>query len=204
MTDCFALLEEPRRPWVDPELLRRKFLAMSARFHPDHVHQAPEAERRAAEQMCAELSAAYQCLRETGHRLRHLLELERGEKPPGLQQPGPELADLIFETGALCRQADGFLAQKAGTTSPVLQAALFEQSQSWTDRLQAMQQKLNTRRDELETELKSMNAAWESVPETAARSAALPLKRLEELCRLSGYLARWSEQVQERLVQLAL
>jgi hypothetical protein len=31
----------------------------------------------------------------------------------------------------------------------------------------------------------------------------LPLGRLEELYRLFGYFARWSEQIQERVVQLS-
>ena len=66
-----------------------------------------------------------------------------------------------------------------------------------------MRQKINARRDEMTAELKAMNAAWESAPVAAARREALPLKRLEELCRLAGYLARWAEQVQERLVQLS-
>ena len=119
----FALLDEPRRPWVDPELLHQKFLALSARFHPDRVHEAPAAERQAAERSYAELSAACQCLREPAERLRHLLELELGEKPAGLQRLTPEMTDFFFEAGQLCREADAFRAEKAKVTSPVLQAA---------------------------------------------------------------------------------
>src|SRR5262245_34160130 len=48
MLDCFALLEQPRRPWLDSETLKNKFLDLSARVHPDRVHQASEAERKAA------------------------------------------------------------------------------------------------------------------------------------------------------------
>lgn len=202
-TDCFALLGEPRRPWIDPELLKLKFHAHSARFHPDRVHTAPEAERHAAEKSYAELSSAYQCLREPGERLRHLLELELGEKPAGLQPLAPEMTDFFFEAGRLCREADAFLAEKAKVTSPVLLAGLFERTQEWTERLGTMRQTINARRDELTAELKAMNAAWESAPPSKPRREALPLKRLEELCALSGYLTRWSGQVQERIMQLS-
>ncbi len=33
---------------------------------------------------------------------------------------------------------------------------------------------------------------------------ALPLDRLEQIYRLLGYFARWSEQLQERIFQLSL
>jgi DnaJ-domain-containing protein 1 len=203
VTDCFALFDEPRRPWIDPEQFRQKFLALSAKFHPDRVHNAPEAERQAAERAFAELSAAHQCLREPAERLRHLLELELGEKPAGLERPAPEMADFFFEAGRLCREAEAFRAEKARVTSPVLQAGLFEHGLEWTERLMALQQKINARRDELAAELKTMNAAWESAPENESRRATLPLERLEELCRLSGYLARWSARVQEQIAQLS-
>ena len=38
MTDYFFLLDEPRRPWLEPEAVRAKFLFLSAATHPDRVH----------------------------------------------------------------------------------------------------------------------------------------------------------------------
>jgi len=35
MTDYFALLDEPRRPWLDVSSLKQKFLARSSEVHPD-------------------------------------------------------------------------------------------------------------------------------------------------------------------------
>ena len=40
MTDAFALLSEPRRPWLDAEALKARFLPLSAAVHPDRVHSA--------------------------------------------------------------------------------------------------------------------------------------------------------------------
>ena len=45
MTDNFALLNEPRRPWLEANLLKQKFLALSADFHPDRIHNASESEK---------------------------------------------------------------------------------------------------------------------------------------------------------------
>ncbi len=199
MTDYFKLLEQPRRPWLDADLLKQTFLARSAQLHPDRVHNAPEAERHAAGERYAELNTAYQCLREPKERLRHLLELESGARSPDIQQVPPELTESFFEIGRLCREADGLIAEKEKTTSPILQARVFAQGAERTEQLMAMQQKIGGHREQLMTELKALNAAWES----PVAGASLPLARLEEVRRLLGYFSRWSEQIQERIVKLS-
>ncbi len=205
MTDNFALLDEPRRPWIDPEALKQKFLVLSTQVHPDRVHNAPAAERQAADRRYSELNSAYNCLREPKERLRHLLELERGAKPGDIQNVPPETTDLFFETGRLCKEADAFLAEKAKAGSPILKAQLFERSQECLGKLLEMQQKINTRRDELLAELKTMNPAWESAANEPARRGTIPLQleRLEEIYRLLGYLGRLRDQIQERSVRLS-
>jgi DnaJ-domain-containing protein 1 len=47
VTDYFALLDEPRQPWLDEEALKAKFFALSTSVHPDRVHALPEIERKA-------------------------------------------------------------------------------------------------------------------------------------------------------------
>lgn len=196
MTDYFKLLEQSRRPWLDAEALKQKFLELSAQAHPDRVHSAPEPERRAAERQAAELNAAYQCLREPKERLRHLLELEAGARPADIRAVPPELSEQFFEIGRLCRNADGLIAEKAKRASPLLQAALFARGAEVTEALAAMQQKIGARREELLAGLKVMDAAWD------ATATEHPRERLEEIRQLLGYFARWSEQLQERMVKL--
>jgi DnaJ-domain-containing protein 1 len=203
MTDNFALLDEPRRPWIDPDSLKEKFLALSFQVHPDRVHQAPETERRAAGERYSELNTAYNCLREPKDRLRHLLELELGAKPVDIQHVPQELMDSFFEVGRLCRDADAFIKERQMVTSPILKVQLFERGQEWTDQLNAIQRKINIRRDEFMLELKAMNSAWESATQSGVAREKLPLRRLEEIYRLLGYFARWSEQIQEQIVQLS-
>jgi DnaJ-domain-containing protein 1 len=205
MSDAFALLNEPRRPWLDTEALKQKFLPLSSAAHPDRTHNAPEAEKQQTNHRYAELNAAYNTLREPRDRLLHLLELEQGAKPSDIQRIPPGTMDLFVEVGQLCRDVDAFMAERANVTSPLLKVQMFERGMEWTDKLQALQQCINARRDELAAELQQMNTVWEVAPPigSAQRAAALPLERLEQIYRIFSYIARWSEQVQERNVQLA-
>ncbi len=210
MTDYFALLDESRRPWMDPASLKTKFLALTAEVHPDRVHTASEAEKQAANQRYAELNSAYNCLREPKGRLRHLLELERGSKPESVQKISPATMDCSLEVSrlcheGLCHEADAFLAGRAKAISPMLKVQLFEEAVELTEKLNAQLQELNVKRDRLVDELKNLNLAWESAPPVGspARVNALPCSRLEHIYRDFSYLARWAEQVRERIAQLS-
>jgi DnaJ-domain-containing protein 1 len=200
MTDNFALLNEPRRPWLDADSLKQKFLAQSANLHPDKIHSASDADKNIAAKKFAELNAAYNCLLEPKRRLLHLLELELGAKPRDIQQIPPALADLFAEVATVCKSADQFLAEKNKATSPLLQVQLFERGQDWIEKLNLLQRRLNELRGQVLAQLKSLDAKWFSAAENL-RHELLP--NLEELYRLFSYFNRWNNQVQERVVQLS-
>src|SRR5437899_9335984 len=187
MTDYFALLREQRRPWIDVDLLKQKFLALSAEVHPDRVHGAGESEKRAAQERYAELNAAYNCLREPKERLVHLLELETGAKPKQVQNVPSDLMDAFMEITNVCRGADAFLAEKTATASPLLKLQLFERGQEWTEKLMKLQGKINSWREELMSRLKEIDSEWEKNrnPGTAERQRLLG--SLESQCQLLGY-----------------
>jgi DnaJ-domain-containing protein 1 len=200
MTDCFALLEQPRQPWLNADILREKFLELSAPVHPDRLAAADEPERAAADTQFAELNTAYQTLRQTRSRLGHLLELETGAPPPRVENVSRTLADLFFQVSGLCRQADAFLASRTAATSPVIKAGFFAQGLEWIDRLQQFQQTLAQQTDALEKELESLSDPDASLPSRPA----WPVPRLEEIYRSLSYLTRWNAQLQERLVHLSV
>ncbi|HTX20878.1 MAG TPA: DnaJ domain-containing protein [Candidatus Aquilonibacter sp.] len=201
MTDYFALLDEPRRPWLDADLLKQKFLALSTSLHPDKIHAVDNSQKTAAAKTFAELNAAYNCLAEPKLRLLHLLELELGAKPKEIQQIPPALADLFAEVAVNCRNADAFLAEKGQATSPLLQVQLFERGQDWVEKLNSLQKKLNELRGQLTGELKSLDEKWMAAGDDSREEI---LRKLEELYRLFGYFNRWNSQIQERVVQLSL
>jgi hypothetical protein len=201
VTDNFALLNEPRRPWLDADLLKQKFLVLASDAHPDRVHNASEFEKSAVTKRYTELNAAYNCLAEPKSRLLHLLELELGAKPKDVQTIPSALADLFAEVSMVCRSADGFLAEKRKVTSPLLQVQLFARAQEWIEKLNSLQIKLNGLREKLTGELKSLDEQW--IQNNSETRGGL-LKKLEELYRLFGYFNRWNSQIQERVVQLTI
>jgi len=204
MIDYFVLLHQQCRPWLDPNVLKDKFLSLSADLHPDRIHGAAVEDRARAQEVYAELNAAYQCLREPKDRLRHLLELERGGTLEQVQNIPSALMNLSLEVGQACREVDVFLVQKAKATSPLLQVELFERGQEHLQKLTALVTQLESSRALLVAELKKADSIWMqgSVTEPAERKGQLA--RLEEIYRLLSYYERWSGHLRERIVQLSL
>jgi curved DNA-binding protein CbpA len=205
MTDYFEQLGEPRRPWLDPDPLKAKFLALSQEFHPDRVHGKCASEKEAATNRYASINAAYQCLRDPKERLHHLLELERGTRPGDIQRIPPGTMDLFVQVGQTCRDADEFLARRHASSSPMAKAQLFAEGLKWVDSLQTLQHAITTKHNEIAAELQFMNATFAAAPSLGSvdRPNHLPLDRLEQLYRALSYVSRWTDQIQERLVQLS-
>jgi curved DNA-binding protein CbpA len=204
MSDYFVVLEQPRRPWLDAEDLKRKYLALSASAHPDQMHGASPEQRQAASDHHAELNAAYQRLREPKDRLAHLIELEFGRRPTQVEDIPADAVELFLRIGRLCAEADAFLAGHIRISSPVVKATSFQGALEWTERLQTTQRELSIRQHRLEHRLKEIDAAWDSAQQSGQARPALPWAELEDLYRQFSFLRRWMEQLQERIVQLSL
>lgn len=199
-TDYFATLKEPRRPWLDANILKGKFLALSTEVHPDRVHQASLAEKESAHRLYLEIHAAYDCLREPKARLRHLLELERGARPPEVESVPPAILELFMKVNGVCREVDAFLAERSKVSSPVIKAQLFSQGLQHERQVTTLAADLNSRQESLQTELRVVNEAWTQTDALAGRGPLLD--RLETMYRLFSYFARWSAQLSERQFQL--
>jgi DnaJ-domain-containing protein 1 len=204
--DCFALLDEPRRPWLDAEALKEKFLARAAALHPDRFHASSPAEKEDASRRYAELNSAHARLRDTKDRLAHLLELESGGRPQDVQKVPPSAMELFFQIARLCQETDQFLAGRGQVTSPMLKVQTFERGLELTERISGLQQVLADSMESIEAQLRTLNDAWSAAPAVGSprRAGQLPLDRLEALYRESSFLARWRGQLQERFVQLSL
>ena len=201
MTDNFALLNEPRRPWLDPDALKQKFLVLASGAHPDRVHSASQSENAEITRRYTLLNAAYHCLAEPKSRLLHLLELELGIKPKDIQQIPTALADLFAKVATTCNRADQFLTEKSRVTSPLLQVQFIERGQDWVEQLNILKKRLSELHGKLADDLKSLDEKWMS-RETVSRREMLP--ELEEIYRLFSYFNRWNGQIQERIVRLSI
>ena len=204
MIDYFSLLGERRRPWLDPERLKRKFLELSAEVHPDRVHALGASERAAAQEKYMALNTAHQCLREPRDRIRHLLELERGAAPKGVQEIPADLMEFAMRVAGACREAEKVSAENAATLSPLLKVEYFERSQISIEKLQELLRALMQRRERLLTELRRIDEAWSKPVGGSAEGDDQALICLEEMLPLFAYFDRWIAQIQERIVRLSV
>ena len=203
MKDCFALLNEARRPWIEPDTLKQKFLALSSEAHPDRVHTASNVQKQEAQDRYVELNSAYNRLRDPKERLLHLIELERGTRPKDVQRIPPELSALFGDLNQACRETDALLAQKRQVTSPLLMVEMFDRAQQQTEKLLALQKTIAGKREAFLGEIQAIDREWEIHPDGSSPGRAKALEQLEELYPLLSYLTRWAAQLQERIVQLA-
>ena len=200
--DCFEPLDLPRAPWVDPELLQKKFHSLSNEIHPDRF-SSPE-EKQTAEKRFAEINRAWQTLRSTKSRLSHLVELETGEKLPHVQEVPEDAVALFPAVAALTRSVDQFLAE-ASQASPMLRVQHFEQALSWTEQVQDLQGKIGSIIRRLEEEACKLTPAWQEAPPPGdkSRTYALPLDPLRKIAAAIGFLEKWNAQLSDKLARLA-
>ena len=182
--DNFALLGQPRQPWLDPDSLKAAFLEISARRIPTAFQRRPRAEQAAATGRYAELNAAYNCLREPKQRLLHLLELESGAPPANVQDIPPGTMDLFMEIGQVCREADGILAAKAGRRRRCCRRNGSSRAWHAPKGSERCKSESSCGAMKLLAELKAMNAAWNAAPPPALLPA--PAR-----CRCGGW-RRWA------------
>ena len=187
MTDAFALLDEPRQPWLEVEALKTKFLTRSAATHPDKFTDPTEKET--AQTRFADLNSAHEILRDPKRRLQHLLTLERGHKPDEVHDILSATADLFQQVGQLLRDVDPFLVQREAETSPILKAQTYPEALDWLEKVNCLQQTLTQTLQHLDTQLQSLNENW--TPET-----------LEPLFHQYSYLQKWQEQLNDRAMRL--
>ena len=194
--DFFALLGEPRRPFLDPERIKDTFHRLSRTEHPDQQAGTDIDEAGAS---FAKLNQAQAVLRDPKSRLRHLLELEH----PEVRLSGPAnvpatLANLFAPIHELLRQADELLAKKVAAPSALAKALLARQE--WTLREQAETRlaEVEALQSAAEGELRVLDASWE----TGARDNSAAT--LHDFYQRFAYLGRWAEQLRERLFHLGL
>ncbi|MEO5753823.1 MAG: hypothetical protein ABIR38_03865 [Chthoniobacterales bacterium] len=176
MTDYFALLEEARRPWGDPEELKEKYFARA---------------REAAAN--AELNEAFRVLSDPKLRLHHLLTLIGADLTAGRPVP-PSVAELFWNTGTLLREVDKWLLRSAEASSALSRALLGGEKAHLERKLAAFSEQLDAvYADEIISLREIDNADWRN-----------DYPRLVELHDSISYLTRLRDQVKEKRLRLAL
>jgi curved DNA-binding protein CbpA len=182
MTDYFALLDQPRQPWLDPEGLKESFHARTRHSHPD---ARPESESD-----FAELNEAYQVLSDPKRRLHHLLAL-RGEAPKNAQTSVPSEIEAIFpEIAALTREAD-LLAEKLLLKTSTLSRSL-------------LQSEVFDTQKKIARFLTTIGALRNKALVRLAEIEATDSAEMHALYLQFSYLNRWLQQLQEKQLHLTL
>jgi hypothetical protein len=188
MTDHFAALEQPRRPWIDPEALKDFFHRASAEWHPD-VAGSGDAARFAA------VTAAYSALRDPVGRLRHLLELEAPEQLSRPQSTPPEFADLFMRVAGFRQALDALVKKESAASNALTRALLANERMALWHRVIALRDELDTAYEATVTRLCALDAEWEARPADA-------MERLAGLQQRFAYLTKWRAQIGESLFKL--
>jgi curved DNA-binding protein CbpA len=195
MIDYFALLDQPRAPWLDPDKLKDTYHRKTLQAHPDA--QAHGAAAGASDAAFTSLNEAYQVLQDPKRRLHHLLSLE-GAAPSSTDRTVPQqLHDLFPRIGALTQQSNLLLEKIRSTSNALGRSLLKPQILGVQKEAKETREQIQQLLDKSLEQLRQINTAW----------ANNPVEQIEELSNLYfafAYLTRWSAQLDEMTFQLSL
>jgi len=190
MTDHFACLGEPRRPWLDEEALKAKFHALTAEHHPDVAGaDAPD---------FSAINVAYGVLRDPRTRLRHLLELEAPGRLAGRQAVPPPIVELFTAMGDKKQSLDRFLEKRAAAGSALGRAMLASEQFRLQEEVEEWHGVLQAEKARWLDQIPALDDAWLAGP--AERDGVAV--RVAETAQALGYLEKWAAQLWDGLVKL--
>lgn len=188
MSNHFARFGLTPSPWVGIDLLKQRFLELSAAHHPDKA-----TDKNRAEQEFQAINQSYNILRNSRARLLHLLELHGRPKQEHVQNVPAEVMPFFMEVAHVTQRADALIKQKSAATSPMLKVQLMDQALNQTENIQSLQAKLRTSINQIEAQLKLTADNFPAVPTPPT------LNQLAQAAAALGFLERWSTQLQERI-----
>ena len=195
MIDYFALLDQPRAPWLDPNKLKDAFHQKTLQTHPDA--QKSHARADATDATFASLNEACQVLQDPKRRLHHLLSLE-GRAPSSTDQTIPkQLHDLFPAVGALTQRANLLLDRIRATSNALSRSLLKPQILEVQHEANEVRERIQNLSDASLAELRRINTAWAKNPEEQ-------IEGLSNLYFAFAFLSRWSTQLDEMTFQLSL
>ncbi|HEV2095801.1 MAG TPA: DnaJ domain-containing protein [Chthoniobacterales bacterium] len=186
MTDYFALLDLPRRPWLDEEEVKRQFHSFSRTLHPDaQNNRIPVAVETPS---FHDLNEAYGVLRDPRQRLRHFLALVEG---PTVGAMAGELQDLFASICEVMHAADRLLERHAATQGVLARSLLKAETVKIESAIGSTLKQLN----------ELYQQALSEVQKADARSTSDNPPDLTALAQINlnlTFLVRWLTQLEEK------
>ncbi len=187
MTDHFALLDQPRLPWLDPERLKQAFHEKTLHAHPDTQMSASNSAD--AEATFALINEAYQTLLDSRRRIQHLLAL-RGDAPASRFDSVPDdVAALFPAIATLTEEAQRVVAKAANATTALSRSLVTPERLQVRERIGELLRNLSELKTQTDEELKKCGTESESAS-------------LHRLYLRYSYLQRWIAQLEEHRLTL--
>ena len=193
MANHFARFGFEPRPWLDEEILKTRYLELSAQTHPD---KSSVDNRPASESDFKALNEAFNTLRNTRSRLLHLLEIGGLAKHEHVQNVPPDALEFFTIIARTTQDTDTLLKEKAAANSPMLKVQLMDRTLEQIDAMQSLQEKLRQKIAAIEEWLKGVSVEWQQEPD--GETIAL----LAQSAAALGFLEKWHAQLQERIAAL--
>jgi curved DNA-binding protein CbpA len=190
MIDYFAVLQQPRRAWLDAEKLKRNYQELTLTEHPDRRH-AEEAGSH-----FTVINEAYRVLSDPKLRLQHLLNLE-GHDARGNQSLSDELVQLFGEIGTFVHDTDELLEKLRSRNSALSKSLLQSDLVNARERASKLSGQLEKLYTDALDELQQLDSMWDE------RGHQL-IENLRKLYYRFAYVGRWMDQIRERQFQLSL
>jgi curved DNA-binding protein CbpA len=192
MIDYFALLQQPRRPWLDAEELKQKYHQLAAQAHPDR--QSIDSKNPNTD--FARLNVAYRVLLDPKLRLHHLLSLE-GMSLAGDKDVLDKLGDLFAQTGTFIHEVDRLLKETKEANSALSKSLLQSEILEKQSRTKDLLDRLNMLYQGALQELQALDRIWSGDRQQV-------LSAMRDMYQRLAYLTRWISQIEERQFQLSI
>jgi len=196
MIDYFALLDQPRAPWLEPDELKAAYHKKTLRAHPDAQTNRTSSDDDTNSSF-ANLNEAYQILQDPKRRLHHLLSLQNCPPSSANQTVPQDLHDLFPRVGALTERSRVLLEEIQATPNALSRSLLKPRVLEMQNETKAVRETIQNLSDASLDQLRQINRIW-------AENPAQQIEALSNLYFAFAYLTRWSAQLDEILFQLSL
>lgn len=190
MGNHFARFGLEPRPWLDQELLKTRYLELSAQAHPD---KATADARPDSEEAFKALNESFNTLRNTRSRLLHLLEICGVPRLEHVQNVPPDALDFFTQIAQVTQDADTLLKEKAAANSPMLKVQLMDRTLDQINDMQSLQEKLRQNISAIEDRLKRASDQWQPQPDPGA------VALLTQSAAALGFLEKWNAELQQQI-----
>jgi curved DNA-binding protein CbpA len=179
MRDLFAVLGEPRQPWLDLEKLEECYRQLSLTTHPDRLSVPARNDEFSG------ISEAYRVLKDPKQRIQHLLQLEG--QTPGKENSVPQsLLPLFSQIGDFVARTTNLWQRRGESPNAISKSILQAEIVSLQREVETLLHDAKELFRQAEKATRSLNDSWRAKPD-----------ELEKVYSLFGFLTRWIAQLEE-------